>query len=133
MQPHLLRREELAAVTDRFACWRGRFKLLDDFGVRRVVMDARRQSQRRDTIVSASDHYYPIVKAACGVLRPSCIYERLCLGNYVAADLSRELQIPYRRVNGSGLSMQRSFRHTGRCTDVYLKAEGGFRQATLIW
>jgi glycosyltransferase involved in cell wall biosynthesis/ubiquinone/menaquinone biosynthesis C-methylase UbiE len=127
---------ELAAVTDRFACLLAQpFKLLDDFGVRQVVMDAPAPIAREDAIVSASDHYYPIVKAACGVLRPSYIYERLCLGNYVAADLSRELQIPYIvEYNGSELSMQRSFHHTEPVyADVYLKAEEvAFRQATLI-
>ena len=49
----------------------------------------------KTAMVTASDHYYPIVKTACQLLRPAYIYERLCLGNWVAALLSRELQIPY--------------------------------------
>ena len=85
--------------------------------------------------MTASDHYYPIVKMACQLLRPAYIYERLCLGNWVAALLSRELQIPYIvEYNGSELSMQRSFNNTAPVyEDVYLKAEEvAFRQATAI-
>jgi len=81
--------------------------------VHQVVMDRPTTIINEDAIVSASTHYYPIVKAACEVLRPAYIYERLCLGNYVAALLSRELQIPYVvEYNGSEISMQRSFEKT---------------------
>jgi glycosyltransferase involved in cell wall biosynthesis/ubiquinone/menaquinone biosynthesis C-methylase UbiE len=127
---------ELAALTDQFVCLVAQpFSLLDDFGIRQVVMDAPTTIINEDAIVSASDHYYSIVKAACGVLRPAYIYERLCLGNYVAALLSRELQIPYIiEYNGSEISMQRSFDKTAPFyADVYLKAEElAFRQAALI-
>jgi glycosyltransferase involved in cell wall biosynthesis/ubiquinone/menaquinone biosynthesis C-methylase UbiE len=127
---------ELSAVTDRFVCLLAQpFSLLDEFGIRQVVMDAPTRIINEDAIVSASDHYYPIVKAVCGVLRPAYIYERLCLGNYVAALLSRELQIPYIvEYNGSEISMQKSFDKTAPFyADVYLKAEEvAFRQAALI-
>ncbi len=127
---------ELAAVTKRFVCLLAHpFSLLDDFGIRQLVMDAPTTIINEDAIVSASEHYYPIVKAACGVLRPAYIYERLCLGNYVAALLSRELQIPYIvEYNGSEISMQKSFDKTAPFyADVYLKAEEvAFRQAALI-
>jgi glycosyltransferase involved in cell wall biosynthesis/ubiquinone/menaquinone biosynthesis C-methylase UbiE len=128
--------KELAAVTDRLVCLLAqRFDLLDQLGVQQVVMDAPTTVINEDAIVSASDHYYPIVKAACEVLRPAYIYERLCLGNYVAALLSRELQIPYIiEYNGSEISMQRSFDKTAPFyADVYVKAEEvAFRQATII-
>lgn len=128
--------KELAAVTDRFVCLLSqRFDLLDTFGVRQVVMDPPSKVVNEDSMVSASDHYHPIVKAACEVLRPAYIYERLCLGNYVAATLSRELQIPYIiEYNGSEISMQRSFDGTTPFyADVYLKAEEvAFRQAAAI-
>ena len=127
---------ELAAVTERFVCLLAQpFSLLDDFGIRQVVMDVPTTIINEDAIVSATDHYYPIVKTACGVLRPAYIYERLCLGNYVAALLSRELQIPYIvEYNGSEISMQKSFDKTAPFyADVYLKAEEvAFRQAALI-
>ena len=127
---------ELSAVTDRFVCLLAqRYTLLDDFGVSQVVIDPPPWIGNEEGIVRAPDHYYPIVKAACGVLRPSYIYERLCLGNYVGALLSRELQIPYIvEYNGSELSIQRSFTDTAPFyADVYLKAEEvAFRQATII-
>jgi glycosyltransferase involved in cell wall biosynthesis/ubiquinone/menaquinone biosynthesis C-methylase UbiE len=128
--------KELAAVTGWFACLLAQqYSLLDELGVQQVVMDPPTTIINEDAIVSASDHYYPIVKAACELLRPAYIYERLCCGNYVAALLSRELQIPYVvEYNGSEISMQRSFDGTTPFyADVYLKAEEvAFRQATLI-
>src|SRR5688572_5491501 len=98
-------------------------------------MDPPSKVINEDSMVRATDHYYPIVKTACEVLRPAFMYERLCLGNYVGAVLSRELQIPYIvEYNGSEISMQRSF--DGSCpfyADIYVKAEEvAFRQATVI-
>lgn len=128
--------KELAKVTDQFVCLLPqRYDLLDTLGVRQVVMDPPPMIINEDAIVSASSHFLPIVKAACEVLRPAYIYERLCLGNYVAATLSRELQIPYIiEYNGSEISMQRSFDGTAPFyADVYLKAEElAFRQAAAI-
>ena len=128
--------KELAALTERFACLlTQRFALLDTLGVHQVTMDAPPEAEGEDAIITAPSHYYPIVKAACQLLRPSFIYERLCLGNCVAASLSHELQIPYVvEYNGSEISMQRSF-DTGSLLyeDVYLRVEEvAFRQATLI-
>jgi glycosyltransferase involved in cell wall biosynthesis/ubiquinone/menaquinone biosynthesis C-methylase UbiE len=128
--------KELAAVTDRFLCLLTQpFTLLDDFGIHQVVMDMPPLLEGEDAIISAPDHYYSIVKTVCQVLRPPYIYERLCLGNYVAALLSRELQIPYIiEYNGSELSIQKSFDKKPQFhSNVYLKAEEmAFRQATLI-
>jgi glycosyltransferase involved in cell wall biosynthesis/ubiquinone/menaquinone biosynthesis C-methylase UbiE len=128
--------KELAAVSDRFACLLPqRYELLDSLGVVQAVMDEPSNPSNEDAIASASEHYYPIVKTGCRLLRPSFIYERLCLGNWVAALLSRELQIPYLvEYNGSELSMQRSFNNTAPVyEDVYLKGEEvAFRQATAI-
>ena len=128
--------KELAKLTDRFVCLLPqRYDLLDTFGVQQVVMNPPTTIINEDAIVSASTHFLPIVKTACEVLRPAYIYERLCLGNYVAATLSRELQIPYIiEYNGSEISMQRSFDGTAPFyADVYLKAEEmAFRQAAAI-
>ena len=126
--------KELATLTDRFVCLLPqRYHLLDD--VRRAAGgdgSADRRSSTRTRSSARRRTFYPIVKAACEVLRPAYIYERLCLGNYVAATLSRELQIPYIiEYNGSEISMQRSFDGTAPFyADVYLKAEElAFRQA----
>jgi len=128
--------KELAAVSNRFACLLPqRYDLLDTLGVVQAVMDPPPNAGNEDAIASASDHYYPMVKTACKLIRPEYIYERLCLGNWVAALLSRELQIPYViEYNGSELSMQRSFNNTAPVyEDVYLKGEEvAFRQATAI-
>ena len=134
--------KELAGIADRFVCLLAQpYALLDEFGVEQVVMDPPPASAGKgpiydeDLIVTASDHYYPIVRAVCEVLRPAYIYERLCLGNYAGALVSRALGIPYLvEYNGSEISMQRSFAGTAPFyADVYLKAENlAFRQATMI-
>jgi len=128
--------KELAATAERFACLLPqRYDLLDSLGVPQAVMDPPPHTGNEDAIVSASDHYYPLVKMACRLIHPAYIYERLCMGNWVAALLSRELQIPYVvEYNGSELSMQRSFNNTAPVyEDLYLKGEEvAFRQASVI-
>ena len=126
--------KELNAITGRFVCaLTQRYTLLDQMGVRQFVMDPPPTTDE-DAIASASSHYYSMIKAVCEVLDPAYIYERLCVGNYVGAQLSRELQIPYIvEYNGSELSLQRSFGKPLFYEDVYLKAEQvAFRQATVI-
>jgi glycosyltransferase involved in cell wall biosynthesis/ubiquinone/menaquinone biosynthesis C-methylase UbiE len=128
--------KELAATTDRFACLLPqRYALLDTLGVPQVAMDPPPTFVNEEAMVTASEHYYPRLKTACQLLRPAYIYERLCLGNWVAALLSRELQIPYLvEYNGSEISMQRSENNRAPYfADVYVKAEEvAFRQATAI-
>jgi glycosyltransferase involved in cell wall biosynthesis/SAM-dependent methyltransferase len=128
--------KELAATSEKFAAlFTQRYDLLSRFGVHQVVMDPPPLQVGEGALVLAPDHYYPIVKAACQLMRPSFIYERLCLGNDVAARLSEELQIPYIvEYNGSELSMQKSFDGTSPFyADLFLKAEEfAFRQATMI-
>src|SRR5262249_52727729 len=85
--------KELSALTERFVCLVvQRFELLDELGVAQVVMEAPTALTDEDAMASATARYDPQVRTACKVLRPSFIYERLCLGNYVAARLSHELQ-----------------------------------------
>jgi len=128
--------KELAAAAKRFVCLLPqRYDLLDAFGVPQALLDPPPHTSNEDAIVTASDHYYPLVKMACRLIKPAYIYERLCLGNWVGALLSRELQIPYIvEYNGSEISMQRSFNNTAPVyEDVYLKAEEvAFRQASAI-
>ncbi len=128
--------KELAATTGRFACLLPqRYPLLDALGVEQAIIDPPINLHNEDCVVTASDHYFPRFKVACRLLRPNYIYERLCMGNWVAARLSRELQIPYLvEYNGSELSMRRSDDNTAPVyQDVYLKAEEvAFRQATVI-
>lgn len=128
--------KELAGVTEAFVCFTAQhYRLLDDYGLRQVVMEPRGEQASEDEIVTATDHYYRILKPAFEAIRPAYLYERLCLGNYVGARLSRELGIPYIvEYNGSEISMRRSFEGSGYIyEDEYLKAEMyAFRQATMI-
>ncbi len=85
LRPHLLRREGAGG--------RHRTVRLPAAAALRAARRPRRaaggdgsaadHSSTKTAMVTASDHYYPIVKTACQVLRPAYIYERLCLGNWV--------------------------------------------------
>ena len=76
--------KELRGVTEHFVCLLAQpFTLLDDFGVRQVVMDAPTTIINEDAIVSATAHYYPIVKTAC---------RGAAAGVHLRAPLSRQLR-----------------------------------------
>ena len=128
--------KELAAVTEDFICFMAhRYPLLDEYGLRQVVLAAPGPDGNEDTIVVATDHYATALRAALQVIRPAYVYERLCLGNYAAAQLSLELKIPYfLEYNGSEISMKHSFEGDGyRYEAEYLQAEAfAFKQATMI-
>lgn len=127
---------ELAAVTEDFTCLMASpFAMLDEFGLRQVVMPPASDSAAEIPLLAATWHYYPILKVAFGMRRPAYIYERLCLGNFAAALVSRELGIPYiLEYNGSEISMSRSFNGTSlEHEQMFVRAEdAAFRQATLI-
>lgn len=111
------------------------FALLDELGVRQVVLPAPGREGNELTLLKATGHYYPILKTAFEALKPAFIYERLCLGNHVGARLSLELGIPYIvEYNGSEISMMKSFDGSRyQHEQLYIKAEqAAFRQATLI-
>jgi glycosyltransferase involved in cell wall biosynthesis/SAM-dependent methyltransferase len=127
---------ELAALTDDFTClMASHFPMLDEFGLRQVVMPPASDSAGEIPLLAATWHYYPILKVAFGMNRPAYIYERLCLGNFAAALVSLELGIPYiLEYNGSEISMSRSFNGTSlEYERIFIRAEeAAFRQATLI-
>lgn len=129
--------KELAAVSADFVClMTQRFSLLDDLGVRQVVMPSPSILGNEDAIATAPAHFYPIARAVCEAIGPAYIYTRLSLGNSVPAQLSRDLQIPLIvEYNGSEISMQRSFdaRAPYFYEDIYLKAEElAFCQASVV-
>ncbi len=128
--------QELAAVTEHVTCLMAhRFPLLDEMGLRQVVLDLPSASQNEEDLLRANAPYYAALRVTLEAVRPAYVYERLCLGNYVAARLCRELGVPYIvEYNGSEISMRRSFEGTGyRFEEIYRKAEAlAFRQATLI-
>lgn len=113
---------ELAGTTEDFVCLlANRFSLLDDLGVRQVELERPGSDSNEEALLAANAWYLRQLRPVLEVLRPSYLYERLCLGNMVAATLSRELGIPYIvEYNGSEISMQRSF------------GEGGFEHAELF-
>jgi glycosyltransferase involved in cell wall biosynthesis/ubiquinone/menaquinone biosynthesis C-methylase UbiE len=128
--------KELANRSDRFVAILGhRFPLLDTLGVPQVVPIPPGTEGPESTIIRGTSHYYPILKTTIEALAPAFIYERLCLGNYCGARLSRELGIPYIvEYNGSEVSMYRSFEGKRYAYEtLYIRAEqAAFRQATLI-
>ncbi len=127
---------ELAAVSEDFTClMASRFSMLDEFNLRQVVMPPASDSAAEIPLLAATWHYYPMLKVAFAMRRPAYIYERLCLGNFAAALVSRELGIPYiLEYNGSEISMSRSFNGTSlEHEQMFVRAEeAAFRQATLI-
>lgn len=128
--------KELAEVTDQFVCFMGsRFTLLDEYGLRQVVLPRASESSNETDLLSAHWFYYPILKVAFQAQRPAYIYERLCMGNFCGAALSLELGIPYIvEYNGSEISMTRSFGGVGLTyEEVFVRAEdAAFKQATMI-
>jgi hypothetical protein len=128
--------KELARVTDRFVClMANRFSLLDELGLRQIVLPPPPGPASEDVIVEASRHYFPLLREHVRNLQPAYIYERIVLGNVAGAALSQELGIPYVvEYNGSEISMRRSFDGSSYVyEDVYLRAERlAFDQATLI-
>ncbi|MDP2053307.1 MAG: glycosyltransferase, partial [Acidobacteriota bacterium] len=128
--------KELAAVTEQFACFMGtRFQMLDDLGLNQIVMPPASESSNETDLLGAHWFYYLQLKLAFRALRPAYIYERICMGNFCGAALSRELGIPYIvEYNGSEISMTKSFGGVGLTyEDVFIKAEdAAFRQATII-
>lgn len=128
--------KELAAVTDEFVCvMANRFSLLDDLGVRQVVLDAPSQESHEKALLAASPLSNLQLRPLLEAIRPAYIYERLCLGNMSGAQLSRDLGIPYLvEYNGSELSMRRSFGDgTYAHTELFeLIEEAAFAQAAVI-
>src|SRR5262249_30711157 len=112
-----------------------RYKLLDDYGLRQVVLDPPSATSSEDDIVAATAYYYRLLKPAFEAVRPAYIYERLGLGNYVGALFRRRMNIPFIvGYHGSEISMRGSFDGTGYLYEYeYLKIEAlAFKQATMI-
>jgi ubiquinone/menaquinone biosynthesis C-methylase UbiE len=127
---------ELAEISDRVVCLTARHdRLLDRMGMQQVVMDPPRLTAGEDAIVLAPTHYGPIVKAACQALRPTFLYDRVCAGQSVGAELSQVLGIPYIvEYRGSDVVLHEAL--DGRAPfypELYAKAEElALRQATII-
>jgi glycosyltransferase involved in cell wall biosynthesis/ubiquinone/menaquinone biosynthesis C-methylase UbiE len=128
--------KELAAVTEQMMCLTAsHYPLLDEYGLDQVILPAPSEFSDDVAVMGAVWHYLPLLRMAFRVLRPAYIYERLVLGSFSGAALSRELGIPYiLEYNGSEISINRSFGGGGMQYDeIFTKVEdAAFRQATII-
>jgi len=130
--------KSLAKLTEKLFCLMPHpYNMLDEFGlgIKQIVLDVSSKTCNEADLARAPVHYYKSLKPLLELLRPAYLYERLCLGNYSAAKLSRDLGIPYIvEYNGSEITMQRSFDGRGyELEDLYLRAEMvAFQQATMI-
>ncbi len=127
---------DLAEITDRVVCLTPRRRRgLDSDRVRQIVIDPPRLTVGEDAIVLAPTHFHPIVKAACQALRPTYLYERLCAGQSVGAELSQVLGIPYIvEYPGSEALLREALNGTPPFyPELYAKAEElALRQATVV-
>jgi glycosyltransferase involved in cell wall biosynthesis len=128
--------KELARVTEDFTClMASRYPLLDDLGLKQEVIRPQAAGQTEIDLLRADAFYYDALKPRLEAIRPAYLYERLVIGNFAAARLSRDLQIPYIvEYNGSELAMSRSFGGSAREHEaLLLDAERlAFEQATVI-
>ncbi|MBX7185167.1 MAG: glycosyltransferase [Vicinamibacteria bacterium] len=120
---------------DMLALLPHRFAMLDDFGLRQVLLTNPDELASERDIIRANRHYYPILRAVFEVERPAYVYERVVLGSFAVARLCQELGIPYiAEYNGSEISLGRSFGSTGYVyeRDLLRIEDFTFRAATLI-
>jgi glycosyltransferase involved in cell wall biosynthesis len=128
--------KSLARTVQHLICLTpSQYDLLSVFGLNEVVLPSPGIYRGEKDFISSNSHYYSLLRRAIENVRPVFIYERLCLGNYSAAQLSREFGIPYIvEYNGSEIEMSRRFGgHQFQYEDLLVKAEeAAFRQATII-
>lgn len=128
--------KELSAVTQQFNClMASNFALLGELGIPQDVIQPPFTHASETDLLNANQFYYEALRARLEALRPAYVFERLVLGNFAMARLSRELGIPYIiEYNGSELSMRRSFDNTPYENEaLFLQAEElAFKQATAI-
>ena len=111
------------------------YPLLDELGLKQEVLRPQIATQNEIDLLQSDSFYYNALKARLAEIRPAYLYERLVIGNFAAARLSRELQIPYiLEYNGSEMAMSRSFGgERAGAGGVFLDAERlAFEQATVI-
>lgn len=127
---------ELARSSDSFLCLLPhRFDLLDALSVPQVSLSGPVYDGSEAALLAAGPPFRLQLRPLLEALRPAYIYERLCLGNMVGAQLAAELQIPYLiEYNGSEISMRQSFEgSTYKYADLFEHMErAAFAQATAI-
>ena len=105
-------------------------------GLKQEVLRPQIATQNEIDPLQSDGFYYDALKGRLAAIRPAYLYERLVLGNFAAARLSRELQIPYiLEYNGSEISMNRSFGGSALEHESAFSRGGAaaaFEQATVI-
>ncbi|MGQ0743222.1 MAG: methyltransferase domain-containing protein [Acidimicrobiales bacterium] len=128
--------KELGRISSDLTCLLPHsFDLLDQFHLKQIILDSPSLESNERDLLAAGPTFRLQLRPLLDALRPAYIYERLCLGNMVGAQLSAELDIPYVvEYNGSELSMRRSFDGTGYAHEALFDAMelGSFAQATVI-
>jgi hypothetical protein len=128
--------KELAATSAGLtSVMANRYSLLDAMAVPQIVVPSPADSSNEADLLGGTSYFYPILKTVIQALKPAYIYERLCLGNYAGALVSRDYSLPYIvEYNGSEISMRRSFDGAGYAhEEAFTLAErAAFGQATLI-
>lgn len=112
-----------------------RYDLLDDLGVRQVIVPGRDMTQTEANLLGMNRHYCDQLGVMFDAMRPAYIFERAVLGNAVGAWASRRYNIPYIvEYNGSEIAMKRSFAGEGYAHEklLLLAEDAAFRQASLI-
>ena len=129
--------DQLARGTGSFVCFMAhRYELLDELGLRQVVLEPAALHDTELARLTAPLHYLRILRPALEALAPAYLYERLVPGNWAIAQLSARLRIPYIvEYNGSERSMRRSFSdHPPSPYEEHhaLAEQAAFAQASLI-
>ena len=128
--------KELSALTQRFTCFMAsHYELLDELGLAQEVSQPPLKHASEIDLLKADTFYYEALRRRFETMRPAYIFERICMGNFAAARLSRECDIPYIvEYNGSEISMRHSFGSGAyEYEDLFLQAEElAFKQATVI-
>ena len=128
--------QALAETTQDFLCVvANRFDMLDEMGLRQVVVPGQNMIQTEANILGMNMHYRDRLGVMFEAVKPAYIVERAVLGSAVGAWASRTFGIPYIvEYNGSEISMKRSFAGQGYEHEnlLLLAEDAAFRQATMI-
>jgi glycosyltransferase involved in cell wall biosynthesis len=111
------------------------YPLLDELNVAQEVFRPPFSAMNESDLLNADEFYYQALRPRLEAIRPAYIYERLVLGNFAGARLSRNLNIPYIvEYNGSEIAMRHSFGSGAFENEkLFLEAERlAFAQATII-
>jgi glycosyltransferase involved in cell wall biosynthesis len=128
--------KELSALTQRFTCFMAsHYALLDELGLAQEENQPPLKHASEIDLLTADSFYYETLRDRFETMQPAYIFERICMGNFAAARLSRDFGIPYIvEYNGSEISMRHSFGSGAyEYEDLFLQAEElAFKQATVI-